>query len=185
MFNKDKHEQHRANLQKENDAYDGEIADLEQKIETMLDMATKTTSNRVAKRLEEYEKKIEVLKASKETNEQELATLKPQIMEFSELQDMMKHVKQDRAFRAELAAKIQAKVSKMYVASAGSFPLLGQAAPQVDADEEVDISNIDPSDSRLHNRWFGIRFRNDAIEIKTVAPAGRAIVPLSIMMLDT
>src|SRR5262249_31129359 len=180
IINADKHAQARNILQKEIEALEAKITDIEEKIDTMLDMATKTTSDRVAKRLEEYERQLNDTKALLEKKQQERDSLKRELPELRELQDAKLETKEDRS---QGQAKLQSLVSKIYVASVGSAPLLEKAKEEYSAKEindddfddemeerDVDITKLDPSDPRLHIRYFQLSFIDQAIRLQTVVP---------------
>jgi DNA invertase Pin-like site-specific DNA recombinase len=198
ILNADKHAQARTTIQNEIEALEAKITDIEEKIETMLDMATKTTSERVAKRLEEYERQLTDVKAMLEKKQQECDSLKREPTELNDFQAIMAKLesKDEDAYklRSQVQAKLQSLVSKIYVASVGSAPLLEKAKEEYSAEEindddfddemeerDVDLTKVDPSDPGVHIRYFQVRFIDEVIRIQTVAEGkGRALVFLEL-----
>ena len=202
IINSEQHESGRLKLQNDIEARKGKITSLETMRDRTHKALAKTTTSvdYFVKQIDGYTHQINHEQSTLEQMEQQFQAMKVEKVAFEDLQAIIKKLQQKNdpdvyKLRAQVSAKIKSLVSKIYVASVGSAPLLEKAKQEYSAEEindddfddemeerDVDVTKIDPNDPGVHIRYFQVRFIDEGIRIQPVVPEGkgRALVFLTL-----
>jgi hypothetical protein len=177
IVNSESEEQTRLKLVHDIESHRGKITSLEEEMDETLQLRTNnaTARERVQKKLDELGQQIDAEKVTLKQKEHELQSRKFQPIDMDELRRTIARLQNGNGdrdvykLRAQIASRLKALVSTIFVAVEGSVPLIDKVKDYEVEEGEVDITKLAPTDPRVTGRWFGAKFRDQG-KVLIIAP---------------